>query len=319
MEMVTEAKKTSNPDMVVAIRDILDSGEENQVTIAKKIGISDATLNQWLQNKYVGSIPKTEEKIQKYLDSRVKRSSISAAISVGGFIETHTSMRVIETLGFAQAANDFAVICGGAGMGKTTAARWYATENSNVWLVTITPACATKGSCLSEICAAVGVEESGGGRGEQRMMRDLKKRMTGTNGLLILDESQHLNMVALETVRSLHDATEIGVALMGNQSIYARLTGGKRQAEFAQLFSRIGKRTILKQPTKNDVEAICEAFGIDDKETIDLARAIAQKPGALRSVVKTIRYARMLTPEGQAISHGILHAAYQNLSDFTGE
>jgi len=316
MEIVTETKKTSNPDMVVAIREILDSGEESQVTLAKKVGISDAVLNQWIQNKYVGSIPKTEEKIQKYLESRVKRSSIAAAISVGGFIETHTSQRVIETLGFAQAANDFAVICGGAGMGKTTSARWYATENSNVWLVTITPACATKRPCLSEICAGVGIAESGI---DNRMMSGLKKKLAGTNGLLILDEAQHLNMVALETIRSLHDATEIGVALMGNQSIYARLTGGKRQAEFAQLFSRIGKRTILKAPTKRDVEAICEAFGIDDKETIDLARAIADKPGALRSVVKTIRYARMLTPEGSAISQNLLLAAYKNLSDSTGE
>lgn len=314
METVTQDKRQSNPDLVEAIKAAQVEEKLSQKALAKQIGIDPAMLNQWLQNKYAGDVDGVEEAAQKWLSAREKRTAISQTLQIEGFVETHTAKRILETLEFAHAANDFVVICGGAGMGKTTAARQHAGENSNVWFVTITPACATKGSCLSEICAAVGIEESGGGRGEQRMMRDLKKRLLGTNGLLIIDEAQHLKMDALETIRSLHDATDIGIALMGNESIYTRLTGGRRQAEFAQLFSRLGKRTLLKKPTKRDVNALCEAFRLEDKEGISYAFDISQKAGALRLVVKTIRFARMLTPEGQPTSYDILRAAYENLN-----
>ena len=77
-------------------------------------------------------------------------------------------------------------------------------------------------------------------------------RVNGVRGLLIVDEAQHLSLRALETLRALHDATGAGLALMGNAVVYARLTGGRRAAEFAQLFSRVGKRVRLTQVEEGD-------------------------------------------------------------------
>src|ERR1035437_1267786 len=52
----------------------------------------------------------------------------------------------------------------------------------------------------------------------------------GTGGLLVIDEAQHLSVAALDQIRSIHDATDLGIALVGNQQVYARLTGGNRAA-----------------------------------------------------------------------------------------
>ncbi len=147
------------------------------------------------------------------------------------------------------------------------------------------------------------------------MMWKLKNKMKGSNGLLILDEAQHLKMDAIEIIRSLHDSTEIGLALVGNQSINtltkeSNSTPGRR----AQISSRIVKRTILSEPTKRDVNAMCAAFKIEDKDAINFAYGISKKAGALRLVKKTIRHAVLFTPEGQTISYDTLVAAYQNLN-----
>ena len=73
------------------------------------------------------------------------------------------------------------------------------------------------------------------------------QRLQGTKGLLILDEAQHLMLPALESLRSIHDATACGLVLMGNEAVYSRLSG-RRSAEFAHLFSRVGMVLKLENP-----------------------------------------------------------------------
>ena len=41
--------------------------------------------------------------------------------------------------------------------------------------------------------------------------------LRGREGLLIIDEAQHLLLPALESLRSIHDATACGLVLMGNE------------------------------------------------------------------------------------------------------
>ena len=73
------------------------------------------------------------------------------------------------------------------------------------------------------------------------------QRLQGTKGLLILDEAQHLMLPALESLRSIYDTTECGLVLMGNEAVYSRLSG-RRSAEFAHLFSRVGSVLKLEKP-----------------------------------------------------------------------
>jgi DNA transposition AAA+ family ATPase len=136
--------------------------------------------------------------------------------------------------------------------------------------------------------------------------------MEGTHGLLIIDEAQHLSLSAIESIRSIHDKAEIGLVLCGNESVYARLTGGSRAATFAQLFSRIGKRLRLSQPSKADVTALVDAYGITGKDERQALIEISTRPGALRGVVKTLNLAAMLS-SGSPVDLQYITAAWKEL------
>lgn len=219
----------------------------SQERAGKEAGISGSALNQWMQNKYKGDNDAVTEKILIWLSSRERKHTTATAVTGNSYIETDTGNKINAALAFAQSAGDFELIYSGAGVGKTITIKHYATLNPNVWVVTMRPDTSGVAAALEEIGEAMGVRT---GTRANRLSREICRRIEGTGGLLVIDEAQHLTVAAIEAIRSIHDATEIGVVLSGNESVYARLTGGARSANFAQLFSRIGKRLRLTKPTK---------------------------------------------------------------------
>ena len=81
---------------------------------------------------------------------------------------------------------------------------------------------------------------------------------------------------------------------MGGESLYVRLTGGSRSAEYAQLFSRIGRRVRFSRAGQGDVDALLAAWGLSDAAVRAAALDIARRPGALRGLTKTLRLAALL-------------------------
>ena len=108
-------------------------------------------------------------------------------------------------------------------------------------------------------------------------------------------------MSGLDAVRSIHDANGIGLALLGNEQVYARITGGARQAHFAQLFSRVGYRVKLAAPSVGDVETIITAWGVTESKAQTLCIDIAKQAGALRGLTKVLRLANMMLAEGERV------------------
>jgi DNA transposition AAA+ family ATPase len=167
---------------------------------------------------------------------------------------------------------------------------------------------------LEELLYALGIKETRG-ISTARMQRLAVARLAGTRGLLVVDEAQHLSLNALETLRAIHDAAAIGLALVGNEHVYSRLTGNGKSALFAQLFSRIGRREALRKPPVSDVEALASGWEIAGKEGFEFLRRIAATPGALRQMVKTLRLAAQFArAAGEALSAQHLKAAWGELS-----
>ena len=159
--------------------------------------------------------------------------------------------------------------------------RRYAQTFPNVWIVTASPAVSSMAAMLREIGAAL--ELHGSGWQNRALSRDLKRRLMGTQGLLVIDEAQHLGVQALEEIRAIHDAAQIGLVLSGNESVYARLSGGSRRADFAQLFSRVGRKLKIGMPSTDDVNAILSAWGVSGAKEREYAHQIASMrvPGKL--------------------------------------
>ena len=301
------AKPACGQDLVEDLRERaraeMDAGGMTQAQAGKEIGLSNSALSQWLAGKYAGDREAVADRVQAWLAARAEGAAMSAVLpEPPGWIETPTSGRIQAALGYAQLAGDISLVYGAAGVGKTMTARKYAVTRPNAWLATMSPATQALSPCLERVVEACGLRGVVAGRRALELEDSLRARVDGARGLLIIDESQHLGLRALEALRGLHDSTGCGLVLMGNEKVYSRLTGsGSRRAEFAQLFSRVGKRVRLSQVEKGDVAKLLAAWGSKvaaDKETRSTALAIARMSGGLRLVTKTLRVASMYAGGG---------------------
>lgn len=278
--------------------------------VAQDLGSSDRALSRWLDGQTVRAAAEIEAAALTWLREHGRARGLEP------FVETYSAERILSGLAYAQAFGDLVAIYGGPGVGKTRSIQHYQGLYQNVWVVTLSPSCAGVVPALEEICEAVGLSDATGGA--RRLARAIRSRVIGAEGLLILDEAQHLSQAAIEEIRSLHDWCRagdeehaVGVALVGNETVYSRLTGPSRSAHFAQLFSRIGMRIYLAKPTPGDVRALAREYKLTDKGCLALLERVAERPGALRGVVKALRLARR-SGEG-AIDLSTLQAAVQSL------
>ena len=294
-------------------REALQKAGLSQARAAHEVGISDAALSQWLANKYRGDEAAVESKIQRWLDARAERAALATRLpEAPSWVKTPTAQRILAGLSYAQMAGDIAVVYGGAGLGKSVAARRYASSHPNVWVATMTAVSRSLTPCLERVAVACGLRSANAR--PWRLEAELVDRLIGSHGLLVIDEAQQLETRALEALRGLHDATGVGVALVGSEWLYARLTGGRRAADYAQLFSRIGKRVRLTRPTQADVEALLKAWSINGREERTTALEMARRPGGLRGVTKALRLASMFAQgDGEGVKPRHVRAAWRDL------
>lgn len=282
------------------VQKLIDVSKMPQAEICRQSGVTSGQLSPWLKGKYAGDNQAVEEKLQQWLDVRARKAQLARTMpGEPPWLETPTGRKMYSVLAFAQMAATIGVIYGGAGLGKSSTTRAYAAQTPNVWRVEMSKAACAMGSALDEIAHVLGVKTVSGRPG--LVHRALVDRLRGTGGLLIIDEAQHLRTEALEAIRGLHDLAGVGLVLSGNETVYARMTGGgTREASFAQLFSRIGKRLRLTRPEAADIQALVEHYGVTDPEAVAVLKEIAAKPGALRGMVLTIRLAAMLAAGEEA-------------------
>lgn len=237
------------------------------------------------------------------------RAPLKRSGDVPAWIATPTAERIIGALNFAQATADVAVIFGSAGTGKTWTAREYSRRGGDVWHATMTPATSGIVPALEEICAAIGIPKC---NGAAALHRSILLQLTGTDGLLIVDEAHHLSATALDQVRAIHDAAGVGLVLMGSHAVFTKLTAGEDAAAMDRLRSRVGRRLRLDNVAADDVAAFADAWGIHDARAIKTLTEISQKPGALRVLCKTLRLAS-IAGSGQCITDAQVRAAWREL------
>ncbi|MFP4005052.1 MAG: AAA family ATPase, partial [Alphaproteobacteria bacterium] len=149
---------------------------------------------------------------------------------------------------------------------------------------------------LTELCDVMRVGELSAAK----LSRAIGAKARGTGGLIIVDEAQHLSTAALEQLRAFPDKYAVGLALIGNEEVYARIEGGGRKPKFAQLFSRIGMRMTRSNPQAQDIHMLIDAWGVKTKEEEKLLKLIARKPSALRGMTKCLKLATLIA-SGQGV------------------
>lgn len=282
----------------------------SQAAAAAGIGISDAALSQWLRGKYAGDSDALAEKARRWLATQSERRKLQAASPAPEWADTPLAKRAMAALAQAHLAADMCAVYGAPGLGKTLAARRYAGLRPNIWLATATRATRSVTGTLRQVADAMQL------RSVPRRAADLEsaavERMRGSGGLLVVDEAQHLPIASLEELRSLHDASGCGLALVGSDPLWLRLSAG-RHPELAQLYSRVGKRVRLAGVTAADVAALLDAWGLAEAGLEFHAAQIAARPGGLRSLAKALSLARSAAA-GKALRPAHLRAAWRDLA-----
>jgi len=286
-------------------------GKRPMTAVAQEMDVAYGTFSSWMGCTYAGNTSKIARKAQIWIDAQGTKKQLRTALPRGpGFDETPTARRFISALETAQYEPCLALIAGDAGVGKTTALARYRDTNPNVWILTGEPCFATPRMLLDLLAEAVGITEK---YSSQKVSSAIQRRIRGTGGLIVVDEAQHLSSPSLDQMRTIYDLSGVGVALVGNQTVYARLEGRGREAQFAQLFSRVGLRVNCLRLRDDDISTVLDACNVTDAGERRVLTAIGKKAGALRNIAMTLRRAAMLAAD-DPVTADVLRRAWENIS-----
>lgn len=300
-----EAKQT---DVLAQINSVLESKVITAAQLAKEISLSPAALSQVLKGKYAADPIAIINKLEKWLNLRQER--IATPNINPGFVMTETAKLITADLTFAHGAGEIVAIFGASGVGKSEALREYQRNNNNVWMIMSCPSCASLTACLYELALELGLDDVP--RRKDLLSRVIRNRLRNSEGLVIIDEADHLDYAALEELRIIQEQTGVGMALVGNNKVYTQLTGGRRNEDFARLFSRIGKKRGLHKTRQADVRSVANAWQIMTEKEMGLMLQISERPGGLRLLTKTLKLSAMYA-QGKTITEALLRKAFAEL------
>lgn len=182
---------------------------------------------------------------------------------------------------------------GSAGVGKTAALRQYQASVPQTYMATITSASRSPMTMLQAVMRTVGKTEKRFSQSLQSVFEVACDRFR-EGSLLIVDEAQHLRDDAFDQLRALHDATGVGIALSGNAAVSSRIQGVTRQADFAQLFSRISQIGWYEKPDEGDVNILLNAWEVISAKDREFLMRLAAGPGALRTITQVLEQATLM-------------------------
>ena len=284
---------------------LIKQGKLTQAKLARETGVNGGALSAWVNGKYTGNVETVEEPIKHWM--ALNERKVQVFVEAPSFIEIPTAKMVFSVLDMARILPTMVTIYGASGVGKTKACQAYQQQNTNVWMITASPARATLSSILYELALELGINDAP--RRKDRLSRLIVKKLQKSKGLVIIDESDHLPYDALEEIRIIQEEVE---------KVYNRIQGGVNQAhEYARLWSRIGKHTPIKASTKGDIKAIAGAWGLDvsDKDLMTVLNSIGTKAGGLRALTQYLKLSAITAKaQGTAITLDLILTAQKQMA-----
>lgn len=297
-----------------AIQDVMRTAGLSQAEVGRRSQVSGPTLSQFMKGEYRGDNGRVALDLRRWLDAHNRETEFRlTAPPEPSFVRTPTALKVQTALQHAQLLNDTAVIVGPPGVGKTSAVEQYASATPRVFLITASPSISKPSAVLGEIINRYSPDHR---RSERSLSaRSNVVRMLLLKGtLLVVDEAQHLTPESLEELRAIHDANKCGLVFMGNRTVLSRIQGSARDATYAQLFGRVGRRVQLAKGSEKDVAPVLETMGVDAPDVLAVATSLAKKED-LRVVVKVTRSAILLANGAREnLEPKHMRAAYRELA-----
>ena len=258
MHNIVNIKDAPAPDSTIAeCRTVMEASGLSLAAVAREIGpgCSQATLSQWLSGQYAGNVAAVTARVRQWLDTRAELAK--HALSVAGLdrhVRLGNTTALHGALAYAQAESDIVCVHGPSGAGKTTALRFYAETHRGATYVAMTVAVRTPAGMLARVADAVGAGT--GHRSALAAETAIVEQLGDRNAILIVDEAHHLTPQLLDELRCIRDIARCGLALAGDDSLWAVLAGSRR---CDQIVGRVGERIALGRASDEDVLALVAA------------------------------------------------------------
>lgn len=219
------------------LKDYMERTKIGQKEVANKLGVSIATVSLYLRGEYDGNVEELNIKVEQFL-ARQKDKVLEYKVSAE-FVPTFTARQIMATIQEAHIEGDMCAVYGASGLGKTQAVLQYAKENTGVILIETNMSYTAK-VLLQKISEKLNLNNRGT---LDQLFDGIVARLKGSERVIIIDEAENLPTRSLEFIRRIHDATKVGVALVGAERLLINLKG--RHNDLAQVYNRIWRASSL--------------------------------------------------------------------------
>ncbi|EFA43083.1 hypothetical protein HMPREF0645_2524 [Hallella bergensis DSM 17361] len=262
-------------------------------------GTSSATVSSVLQGKW-----------ENISDDMWRNLGTQLGTSTGAdwqVVETKAFQEMVFAMQDAQTVKNVTWVVGEAGCGKTTTAKLYATEHSEVFYILCSEDM-KKSDFIREIARRIGQRTEGYSVREllDRIIDDLIQMEAP---LLLFDEADKLPERVFHYFIDLYNRLEdkCGMVFLSTSYIKRRMAMGLRynKCGYNEIHSRIGRKFFeLERTDAHDVHAVCVANGVTDKGRIsEVVRDSEAYEFDLRRVKKSIHRVKLMAIQTAARQH----------------
>lgn len=244
--------------------------------IARSIGISASQLTLFLRNEYKMT-EETKEKLGLYIKNYTQKK---AGKKEEPFVMTKQAKSIFFVCDECVMEGEMGIVYGHPGTGKTTALKHYARQNPQSVLLEVEPGIGPR-EFLWNLADMLGADRA---ISKAATTKNIVRRLTLRDTIIIIDEAEHLRIEALEHLRRIWDFSRTPIVLGGTEVLLKKLMGTK--GDMAQLYSRIGLKWHTKPLQGDELGDICEAWNIDPSNGPIITKMV---DGNLRKAAKLIK------------------------------
>lgn len=261
----------------------------SQNDVARSLGCSGPLISAFINEDARGDVQRLCRRLTAYLDEQDLKARAGELFLP--YVDTRQTRMARQTLELAQIHHWIVAIISESGHGKTIAIDQYVAEHpSTIILKPWVTSCPS--AILKNLCETIGESDRGDARAfEKRIVY----RLRGADRLLIVDDAHDLAPKSLQVLRNVYDATNIGLALVGNSPLEVKLSGVTPELE------QIARRVMYKRRLPSWSEADAKQQIAKTLPHLDAAKVLETfHPKAKQSpawVAKTIAAAGRLTQE----------------------
>ncbi|WP_034157900.1 AAA family ATPase [Sphingomonas sp. ERG5] len=298
-------------DMIHWINDFKARTGKSWNQIARLSNIPFSTISMFGTEKYQGDYQNIARKVfafKQKVDSQEQRTN--TILAKPDYVEIPTSRRLTILLEMALMGR-VVVAAMGSGTSKTMAAEHFQKcMGETVYLVTLRESTGDLMWMIRSVMRQLRLRPNGNSKAQ--LSEQIIDHVRGSKSLIIFDEANFLTLRSIEEIRAWHDATGVGIALLGNEELEKRLRGGRMSHQYARIVRRIRKLYVQDLLAEEDITPFLDAAGIDDPKSRRLLIEVgtAAGHGGLGEVQQILEDAHMLAiGEDKALEYEHVHAS----------